>query len=113
MDLAAAEKHRARFAKTVTKAPQQPEAPADEAEADGGRKPDGGSRTPIPLGPVSKAVVDVIEMNEYVVDIEQDGEAYRTTAKHTDGTEHTAEGIDLFRAICDLAEDVGIDLKDG
>ena len=84
-----------------------------EAKVDSHRKPDGESGIPISLDPVSRAVVGVIEMNDYVVDIEQVGESYRATAKHAEGEMHAAEDADLFRTICDLAEKVGIDLEDG
>ena len=97
----------------AAQAPGQVQAPDSEAEAEVDRKPDGESRMPISLDPVSKAVVEVIQMNDYVVDVKQVGEAYRCTAKHRGGETLTADGADLFRTICDLAEAAEIELEDG
>lgn len=88
-------------------------APDDKANAGSRRMPDGEPGMPISLDPVSRAVVGVIEMNDCLVDLKEVGETYRATAKHRDGQVHAAEGTDLFRTICDLAENVGIKLEDG
>lgn len=65
------------------------------------------------LDRVSKAVRDVIEMNDYAVDVSRDGEKYRLVATHRAWDSQTVEGTDLMRAMCELAEEVGIDLEDG
>ncbi len=63
--------------------------------------------------PVSRAALHVIKDLGYKVDVSREGETYKFTATHpTEGTK-TSQGTDLLRTICDLAEDVGIDLKDG
>ncbi len=65
------------------------------------------------LDRVSRAIVDVIRMNDYEVEITQDAEAYRAVATHPDGATHSADGPDLYLTVCALAEKAGIDLEDG
>ena len=72
----------------ATEASGEARVPDDRANAGSDREPVGEPRMTTPLDPVCRAIVDVIEMNKYVVDIKEDGETYRTTAKHTDGTVH-------------------------
>ncbi len=68
---------------------------------------------PIPFDPVSKAAVHVIKQLGYTVDVSREGETYRCTATHPEEGNRSSVGSDLQRAICDLAEKVGIDLEDG
>lgn len=67
----------------------------------------------ITLDPVSEAIVHVMRMNDYGVDISQEAETFHAVATHPDGERHAAEGADLYPTICALAEKAGIDLEDG
>ena len=42
-----------------------------------------------------------------------EGNSIRATAKHRGGETLAAESADLFRTLCDLAEQAGIELEDG
>ncbi len=67
----------------------------------------------IPLDTVSRAIVHVIRMNGYEVEIAQDGEMYDAVATGANSESHVAKGPDLYLTICALAEKVGIELEDG
>ncbi len=67
----------------------------------------------VSLDPVSQAIVHVMRMNDYAVDVTQEGETYHAVATHPDGERYAAEGAELYPTICALAEKVGIDLEDG
>ncbi len=97
----------------ATEASDEARMPDDKAKAGPDREPDGEPRMTTRLDPVCRAIVDVIQMNDYVVDVKQVGETYRATAKHSGGETLTADGADLFRTICDLAEAAEIELEDG
>ena len=64
----------------------------------------------VSLDPVSEAIVHVMRMNDYQVEVTQEGETYGATATHPDGERHAAEGADLYLTICALAEKVGVEL---
>jgi hypothetical protein len=51
--------------------------------------------------------------NDYAVDMTFVGDTYHGLAKPPDGETYTAKGTDLFRTVCELADQVGIDLEDG
>lgn len=67
----------------------------------------------VSLDPVSQAIVDVIGMDGYAVDVTQEGETYRAIATQPDGQTYAAEGTDVYLTVCALAEKVGIDLEHG
>ena len=67
----------------------------------------------ISLDSVSQAIVDVMEMSGYAVEVTRHGELYYAVATHRDGQKHAAEGAELYPMICALAEKVGIDLEGG
>ena len=67
----------------------------------------------ISLDAVSRAIVDVIRMNGYEVQVARHGEMYDAVATRADSERHVAKGPDLYLTICALAEKVGIDLEDG
>lgn len=61
----------------------------------------------VSLVPVSEAIVHVMQMNGYAVEVTQEAETYHAIATHPDGGTHSAEGPDLYLTICALAEKVG------
>ena len=61
----------------------------------------------VSLDPVSEAIVHVMRMNDYAVDVTQEGETYHAVATHPDGDTHSADGPALYLTICALAEKVG------
>ncbi len=63
--------------------------------------------------PVSRAALLVIKDLGYKVDVSREGETYKFTATHPDEDTQTAQGTDLLRTMCELAEKVGIELEDG
>ena len=65
------------------------------------------------LDAVSRAIVGVIESSGFKVAIHRTTGGVRLTATSNKGDVAAVEGKDLFRAICELAESVGIDLEDG
>jgi len=67
----------------------------------------------VSLDSVSQAIVDVMEMSGYAVEVGRHGEMYCAVATHADGEKHAAEGADLYPTICALAEKVGVELEDG
>ena len=67
----------------------------------------------VTLDPVCRAILDVIRLNDYTVHILREDEAYRLKARHRDGSVCSIEGTDIYRAVCDLAEQLGIKLDDG
>lgn len=67
----------------------------------------------VSLDSVSQAIVDVMGMSGYAVEIRQEGETYHAVATHRDGDTRSANGPDLYLTICALAEKIGIDLEDG
>lgn len=67
----------------------------------------------VSLDPVSQAIVDVVRMNGYEVEVARHGEMYRAVATRRDSESHVAKGPDLYLTICALAEETGIDLEDG
>ncbi len=67
----------------------------------------------VSLDPVSRAIVDVIRMNGYAVEITRPAETFRAVATHPNTEPHVATGDDLAATVCELAIKVGIDLEDG
>jgi hypothetical protein len=67
----------------------------------------------ISLDAVSRAIVDVIRMNGYTVDVAQHGEMYHAVATRADCERLVAKGPDLYLTICAPAEEIGIELEDG
>ena len=67
----------------------------------------------ISLDTVSRAIVHVVRMNGYEVEIARDGELYRAVATGANSERHVAKGPHLYLTICALAEKVGIELEDG
>ncbi len=65
------------------------------------------------LDTVSQAIVDVIRMNGYAVEVTEEGETYHAVATRADSESHVAKGPDLYVTICALAEKVGIELENG
>ena len=58
----------------------------------------------VSLDSVSQAIVDVMEMSGYAVEVARHGEMYCAVATHRDGGTHSTDGRDLYLTICALAE---------
>ena len=58
----------------------------------------------VSLDTVSEAIVHVMRMNDYAVDVTQDAGIYRAIATHPDGGTYSPEGSDLYLTVCALAE---------
>ncbi len=65
---------------------------------------------PPDLDPPTRAVLAVLADAGYVVGVGRDGGAAVVTATDLSGESWTVRGPDVYAALCELAEQVGIDL---
>ena len=63
--------------------------------------------------PVTKAVIEVIHGAGYRVSLRYDKVTFTATAQDADGETWTVTADEPYRAVVELAAQVGIDLEDG
>jgi hypothetical protein len=68
---------------------------------------------PADLPPLTKALLATIADAGYVVGLGRDGEAVVVTATDQAGERHIVRGDTAYAALCELAVQLGFDLKDG
>ena len=67
----------------------------------------------MPFDPTTKAVVDVIREPGYAVSLRYNKVTFTAAAQAADGETWTVSANEPYRAVVELARQVGIDLEDG